>query len=207
MSAVDERVNSEQAAITPQVVEKKVEPPPIISDPKVESLPESSPTTMTTTVAKLESAPPQNPSTSNANDNDKVESKPVQQQQPSKSKGYLKRYFAQSILTPEERKARLKDKPKDKNPFTMRAFLHDNLTQSIPRHAPPPASSTSKPKTKEPTEPEKPISEKVKEAFKMGVGETSEQPANSPATETPEADVQGPGKPACNKVKEMTNNF
>jgi hypothetical protein len=157
----------------------------------------------------------------------KILEKPVdapvaeQAEKPAATKGpaktsFLKKYFSQAApATEEERKRQAEVHPKDCNSFTIRAFLHDNVSQAIPREAPPrpvrkvesSAESATPANPAEPAEPAKPLTQKIKEAFTGGEKQTA--PAKSekdskvesaeeevkmeePAVEEP--DVQGPGK-------------
>ncbi|PJF19510.1 hypothetical protein PSACC_00673 [Paramicrosporidium saccamoebae] len=126
---------------------------------------------------------------------------------------YLNEYVSQAIpATNEEHQQPAKDCPKDcpkdRKPFTLRSFLHENVSQAIPREAPPrrtaskvegPAGSVAPAK---PAEPEKPLTQKIKEAFTGGEKQTAppkvEENIEAANVEKEvvmeEPDVQGPGK-------------
>ena len=96
--------------------------------------------------------------------------------QPQKAKmSMLKRYFAQSIKTDEERKMQDQHPVPDPSPFTLRQFANENVSQAIPVEAPPNAEAPVNPPPKEPEDPRS-TGQRIKEAFKKGEEEVSQTP-------------------------------
>lgn len=87
--------------------------------------------------------------------------------QESNQESKLKRYVSQSIATEDEHKKQDTVPPEDPNPFTIRQFIHENVSQAVPV-TPPPKEETAKKSAAKEEEPKKPLGERIKEAFKRG---------------------------------------
>lgn len=116
----------------------------------------------------------------------------------------LRKYFSQAVETPEERARKDAQPPDDANPFTLRRFMHENITQSIPAKTPPPQPN-QEPLTERVTKKKEPkdgrsLWQRIKDSFKKGSKDTSppKRPEGNGAVEPARVDeasvvdVQGP---------------
>jgi hypothetical protein len=110
---------------------------------------------------------------------------------PPSDKSYLQKYIAQSIMTPAQRAAKeeaeVKNPPVDPNPFSVRAFVHQNVTQTIPSQGQPKAEKKKEeePKTEVTDQPAAEVEKKpgfftrIKNAFGSGKSQTEPKPSES----------------------------
>lgn len=124
-----------------------------------------------------------------------------------KKTNILRRYFSQSVETPEERAKKDAAPPEDPNPFTLRRFMHENIVQSIPAKTPPPQPAkeplAERVIKKDAPKDNRTFWQKIKDSFKRGEKDTTRARKQEKATlesdavdtaavQSTEPEVQGP---------------